>query len=177
MEIMATPIGAAVMGGLTMPGGPLASATSSLAGQIGSSGLASFLPQGITSDMVARALISSGIGALPAAAGGDFDRFGRAFLTNLAGSGVQMGAGALGVNPFVSKLLGAGAAAGLSDRDIGDALTRVATSEGISTLLNNVPTGDFDKKLIAAFMPSILSGKLTPSDVMRITQAANPPTK
>ena len=137
----------------------------------------SLLPEGITADMVARSLISSGIGALPSAVGGDFERFGRTFLTNLAGSGVQMGAGALGINPIASRLLGAATSAGLSDRDVEDALMRVATSEGINTLLQNVPTGDFDKKLLSAFMPSILSGRLTPSDIMRITQAANPPTK
>jgi hypothetical protein len=180
MELMNTPLGMALGAYLVtppFPGGtaPLAGATSSLAAQL-PSGLTSLVP-GINSEMIARSLISSGISALPAAAGGDFDRFGRAFLTNLAGSGVQMGAGALGANPFVSKLLGAGTAAGLSGRDVEDALTRVATSEGINTLLSNVPTGDFDKKLMAAFAPAILSGKLTPSDLMRITQAVNSPKK
>lgn len=183
MEVMNTPIGMAL--GAYMASGPLAAASQSLGQSVVTNlGLDAALANSMSYSQIAAleniigsSIINSGIGALPAAAGGDFDRFGRSFLTNLAGSGVQMGAGALGANPFVSKLLSAGTMAGLSGRDVEDALTRLATSQGINTLLSNVPTGDFDKNLMAAFAPAILSGKLTPSDLMRITQAVNPPTK
>lgn len=176
MELASTPIGSIILGAyLGMPGGPLSSATSSLAGAL-PSGLTSILPTSITPEMIARSIISSGIGALPAGTRG-FEDFAKAFGTNLAGSGVQLGASALGLPSIVSRGLGTATTAALSDRDVGDALTRLATSEGIGTLLQNVPTGDFDRNLLAAFAPSILSGKITPADLMRIAQATNPPPK
>jgi hypothetical protein len=140
------------------------------------SGLTGILPTSITPDMIARSIISSGIGALPAGTRG-FEDFAKAFGINLAGSGVQLGASALGAPSIVSRGLGTATTAALSDRDIGDALTRLATSEGISALLQNVPTGDFDKNLLAAFAPAILSGRLTPADLMLIAQVTNPPPK
>lgn len=168
--------------GAYLAGGPLAAATKSLATALPSlpSGLTSLLPDAVTNkitdEMIARAIISSGIGALPAGTRG-LDDFLKAFGTNLAGSGVQLGASALGAPSIVSRGLGTATTAALSDRDVGDALTRLATSEGIGALLQNVPTGGFDRNLLAAFAPSILSGRLTPADLMRIAQATNPPPK
>lgn len=172
MELASTPIGSLIIGAyLGMPGGPLSGATSSLAGSLVSTGVDKVL-----ADQLARSIISSGIGALPAGTRG-FEDFVKAFGTNLAGSGVQLGASALGLPSIVSRGLGTATTAALSDRDVGDALTRLGTSEGLGTLLQNVPTGDFDRNLLAAFAPSILSGKITPTDLMRIAQATNPPPK
>ena len=113
MEILAIPPISMALGAY-LAGGPLAAAAESLGGSILQSTGLDFalaeqfnlgLPEIINLErQIGSALLNSGIGALPAGVGGDFDRFGKAFLTNLAGSGVQMGAGALGVNPFVSKL-------------------------------------------------------------------------
>jgi hypothetical protein len=181
MEVLSIkPISMAL--GAAMAGGPLAAATKSLAAALPSlpSGLTSLLPEAftnkITDEMIARSIISSGIGALPAGTRG-LDDFLKAFGTNLAGSGVQLGASALGAPSIVSRGLGTATTAALSDRDVVDALTRLGTSEGIGALLQNVPTGGFDRNLLAAFAPSILSGRITPADLMRIAQATNPPPK
>jgi hypothetical protein len=186
MEVLSIkPISMALGAYLTTPGidaltgaatpAPLSAATRSVANLL-PSGLTGILPTSITPDMIARSIISSGIGALPAGTRG-FEDFAKAFGINLAGSGVQLGASALGAPSIVSRGLGTATTAALSDRDIGDALTRLATSEGISALLQNVPTGDFDKNLLAAFAPAILSGRLTPADLMLIAQVTNPPPK
>jgi hypothetical protein len=140
------------------------------------SGLTSILPASITPEMIARSIISSGIGALPAGTRG-LDDYLKAFGTNLAGQAVQLGGQGIGLPSVVSRGLGTATTAALSDRDVGDALTRLTTSEGIGALLQNATTGDFDKNLLAAFAPSILSGRLTPADLMRIAQVTNPSPK
>lgn len=186
MEVLSIkPISMALGAYLTTPGidaltgaatpAPLSAATRSVANLL-PSGLTGILPSSITPEMIARSIISSGIGALPAGTRG-LDDFLKAFGTNLAGSGVQLGASALGAPSIVSRGLGTATTAALSDRDVVDALTRLGTSEGIGALLQNVPTGGFDRNLLAAFAPAILSGRLTPADLMRIAQATNPPPK
>jgi hypothetical protein len=186
MEVLSIkPISMALGAYLTTPGidaltgaatpAPLSAATRSVANLL-PSGLTGILPASITPDMIAKSIISSGIGALPAGTRG-LDDYLKAFGTNLAGSGVQLGASALGAPSIVSRGLGTATTAALSDRDVVDALTRLGTSEGIGALLQNVPTGDFDKNLLAAFAPAILSGRLTPADLMRIAQVTNPPPK
>jgi hypothetical protein len=44
-------------------------------------------------------------------------------------------------------------------------------------LLHIATTFYFDKNLLASFAPSILSGRLTPADLMRIAQVTNPSPK
>jgi hypothetical protein len=186
MEILSVPPIAMALGAyLTTPGidaitgaatpAPLSTATSSVANLL-PSGLTSILPASITPEMIARSIISSGIGALPAGTRG-LDDYLKAFGTNLAGQAVQLGGQGIGLPSVVSRGLGTATTAALSDRDVGDALTRLTTSEGIGALLQNATTGDFDKNLLAAFAPSILSGRLTPADLMRIAQVTNPSPK
>jgi len=128
-------------------------------------------------NLLGRVALNAGTsGLMTGAATGDLDKAGLAALAGATGTGVA-GLSEPYLGKALSQVVGGAASKAVTGSDLSDYIKNQLFGTGISTLMGATKgaTGISDESanLLKAFAPIIMSGKVSPDDLVRLSQAVN----
>ena len=119
--------------------------------------------------LLGTAVVNAGLSGLSTgAATGDLSQAGLAALAGGAGTATQ-GLTADLLGPTASRMAGSAVSGAIQGKDLTDVLLNQALSSGLGQLLSSDKTGSTN--VLAALAPAILTGNISPTDIMRLSQA------